>query len=254
MTKTIKNTLKKILECFESENLPKAMSYSVFPIANIPSSNWSLLNRMLVFFSDTQDARGFRQWKEVNRYVKKGSKSIHILVPRIMKSENEEGDEKVKLSGFMARPVFRMEDTDGDPLEYEQIELPNLPLMEKAKEWGISVKAIPGNYSYYGYFSHQRKEIALASKEETVFFHELAHAAHERLEGTNKRQLWKKEIVAELSAAVMCQIVGKTSKFLGNNHKYIRHYAKKANLTPVQGCLKVIGDVEKVLGLILAEA
>jgi len=146
----------------------------------------------------------------------------------------------------MARPVFRIEDTEGETVKYEQVELPNLPLMEKAKEWSISVKPIPGNQSYYGYFSHHRNEIALASKEETVFFHELAHAAHKRLVGTNKSQQWKKEIVAELAAAVICQIVGKTSKYLGNNYRYIDHYAKKANLRPVQGCLKVISDVEKV--------
>ena len=253
MTKTIKTALKKILGCFESGNLPKAISYSVFPAANIPSSKWSLLNRILMFLSDTQDARGFRQWKGVNRYVKKGAKAIHILVPRIMKRENDEGDEEERLAGFMAKPVFRIEDTEGETVEYEQIELPNIPLIEKAKEWGISVKPIPGNHSYYGYFSHERNEIALASKEETVFFHELAHAAHKRLVGTNKSQQWKKEIVAELAAAVMCQIVGKTSKYVGNNFRYIEHYAKKANLTPVQGCLKVISDVEKVLGLILTK-
>ena len=49
--------------------------------------------------------------------------------------------------------------------------------MEVAQEWGISVKAIPGNYRYSGYFSQDRREIGLASKEETVFFHELAHYA-----------------------------------------------------------------------------
>ena len=252
LTKTIKTTLKKVLECFGSGNLPKAITYSVFPAANIPSSRWSLLNRILVFLSDTQDARGFRQWKEVNRHVKKGAKAIHILVPRIVKRENDEGEEE-RLAGFMARPVFRIEDTEGETVKYEQVELPNLPLMEKAKEWSISVKPIPGNQSYYGYFSHHRNEIALASKEETVFFHELAHAAHKRLVGTNKCQQWKKEIVAELAAAVICQIVGKTSKYLGNNHRYIEHYAKKGNLRPVQGCLKVISDVEKVLGLILTK-
>ena len=176
MTKTIKNTLNKILNCFESGNLPKAISYSVFPAANIPSSKWSLINRILMLLSDTQDARGFRQWKEANRYVKKGVKAIHILVPRIVKHENDEGDEE-KLAGFMARPVFRKEDTEGETVEYEQVELPKLPLMEKAKEWGISVKSIPGNQNYYGYFSHHRNEIGLASKEETVFFHELAHYA-----------------------------------------------------------------------------
>jgi antirestriction protein ArdC len=253
LTKTIKTVLKKVLDCFESQNLPKAITYSVFPAANMPSSNWSLLNRILIFLSDTHDARGFRQWKEVDRYVKKGAKAIHILVPRIMKKENDEGNEEERLAGFMARPVFRIEDTEGETVEYEKVELPNLPLMEKAKEWGISVKAIPGNPTYYGYFSSERKEIALASKEETVFFHELSHAAHKRLVGTNKNQQWKKEIVAELAAAVLCQIVGKTSKYLGNNYRYIEHYAKKASLNPVQGCLKVINDVEKVLGLILTK-
>ena len=253
MTKTIKTALKKILNCFEAGNLPKAITYSVFPAANIPSSKWSLINRILMFLSDTQDARGFRQWKEINRHVKKGAKAIHILVPRIVKRENEEGDEE-KLTGFMAKPVFKKEDTEGETVKYEQTELPNLPLIEKAKEWDISVKPIPGNHSYYGYFSHHRNEIALASKEETVFFHELAHAAHHRLIGAHKTdQQWKKEIVAELTAAVICQIVGKTSKYLGNNHRYIEHYAKKANLNPVQGCLKVISDVEKVLGLILTK-
>jgi len=44
----------------------------------------------------------------------------------------------------MGRPVFRVEDTDGQPLEYERIELPELPLMEKATEWRISVKAVLG--------------------------------------------------------------------------------------------------------------
>jgi hypothetical protein len=114
LTKTIKTVLKKILDCFESNNLPEAITYSVFPATNMPSSNWSLLNRILIFLSNTQDARGFRQWKEVDRHVKKGAKAIHILVPRIMKRENDEGDEEERLAGFMARPVFRIEDTEGE--------------------------------------------------------------------------------------------------------------------------------------------
>jgi hypothetical protein len=255
LTKAIKQTLKNILDCFESGNLPEAITYSVFPAANIPSSNWSLLNRILMYLSGTEDARGFRQWNQANRHVKKGAKAIYILVPRMMKLENENGDEEKRLAGFMARPVFRIEDTEGEKVEYQKIELPKLPLMEKAKQWGISVKSIPGNLPYYGYFSSERKEIALASKEESVFFHELAHAAHAKVKGSVvPGQNWKQEIVAELSAAVLSQMVGKRlDDYLGNHYRYIETYAKKANLTPVQGCLKVISDVEKVLGLILAE-
>ena len=62
---------------------------------------------------------------------------------------------------------------------------------------------------------------------------------------------WKDEIVAELSAAVLCEMVGKTSKRIGNHLKYIQHYAEKENLNPVRACLKVINEVEKVLELIL---
>ncbi len=253
MTKKIKQTLKNILDCFESGNLPKAITYSVFPPANIPSANWSLLNRILVFLSGTQDARGFRQWKEAKRYVKKGAKAIYILVPRIVRHENEEGDKEQKLAGFMARPVFRIEDTKGETVEYERVELPDLPLMEKAKQWGIKVKTIPGNHTCYGYYSSDQKEIALASKEETVFFHELAHAAHKRISKSDKNAKWQKEIVAELAAAAMCELLGKPTRFLGSNYQYIEHYAKKADLAPVQACLKVISDVEKVLDLVLAK-
>ena len=67
------------------------------------------------------------------------------------------------LNGFGCRPVFRVEDTKGEPLEYENIELPDLPFIERAQQWGISVKAIPGNYRYFGYYSPCRKEIAIAN-------------------------------------------------------------------------------------------
>ena len=205
-----------------------------------------------MFLSGTADARGFRQWKEVNRHVRKGAKALHILVPQIVRRENDKGEDEERLAGFLAKAVFRVEDTEGSPLDYKQIEVPEPPLIGKAKEWGLSVKAIPGNFQYYGYFSQSRQEIALASKEESVFFHELAHAAHQRvITDFNKTQCWKQEIVAELVAAALCRIVGKTSKYLGNNYRYIKHYANKANLASVQACLRVMGDVEKVLDVIL---
>ena len=110
---------------------------------------------------------------------------------------------------FKASPVFAFEDTDGKPLDYEQVELPELPFMERAEAWGISVKAVPGNYRYRGYYSPHRKEIAMASPEEKVFFHELAHAAHEKVKGSlTGGQDPLQEIVAELSAQALCRLVG----------------------------------------------
>ena len=125
--------------------------------------------------------------------------------------------------------------------------------MDLAEEWNISVKAIPGNYRCSGYFSQDRKEIGLASKEESLFFHELAHAGHQRLIGELKKgQDWRQEIVAELAAVTLCKLVGKDSRHLGNSYCYVERYAERANLAPWQACLKVISDTEKVLTLILA--
>ena len=260
MSKNVKEVLDIILNRFESGDIPQAIAYSMFPVPDLPSSKWSILNRICMFLSGTYDARGYGQWKQVNRYVKKGAKAIYILVPRVLKRKidtdegEDEGQEEEILAGFMARPVFKVEDTDGEPLDYQKIELPELPLLDRAKEWGITVTAVPGNFRYYGYFSQHRMEIGLATKEETVFFHELAHAAYHKMNNDSKSEdHWKEEIVAELSAAVLCNMVGKTSKWLGNNFKYIQHYAEKENLSPVKACLEVLSDVEKVLGLILTE-
>ena len=254
MNDKVKQVLSLIIDKFKSGEIPEAVAYAMFPIPDIPSARWSLLNRTLMFLSGTQDGRGFKQWQKVDRFVKKGSKAIYILVPFIKKVEDG-GDEKQVLYGFGCRPVFCVEDTDGKPLDYEQIELPNLPFLKRAKEWGISVKAIPGNYRYHGYYSFKSREIALATPEEKTFFHELSHASHEKVKGTLKAgQDPFQEIVAELSAAALCKLAGKQQKdTFGNSYRYIEKYAEKIKMSSYHACLKVMSETEKVLNLILKE-
>lgn len=76
---------------------------------------------------------GYRQWKKVGRYVKKGSKAIWILAPMVSskhvlkrivsdqkeEEETEEKDEQVKkyISGFFPVHVFDYSQTDGDELD-----------------------------------------------------------------------------------------------------------------------------------------
>jgi len=207
-----------------------------------------------MFFSGTVDARGFRQWHEVNRYVKKGSKAFHILVPCFKSVKDDEtGNETEVLRFFKSAPVFRAEDTDGEPLDYLLLEVPDLPLLERAEEWGVCVKAIPGNYSYYGSYSKANKEISLATAEECVFFHELAHAGHEKVKGDLQGgQDPLQEIVAELSAQALCRLIGKQANdTIGNSYKYIERYAEELKLSPYSACMKVMSETEKVLQLIL---
>ena len=251
MSDRIKSVLNEILKRFESGDIPEAVALSTYPVSDIPSSRWSFLNRLLMTIAGTSDARGYRQWQSVNRHVKKGARAVHIIVPKMVRKDAATGDDEQILKGFLAKPVFKFEDTDGQPLTVSDLELPDIPLLDKAAEFGIKVKAIPGNNTYFGYFSASNGEIALASKEESVFFHELSHAAHSRLPGYKDKDGWIKEIVAELSAAALCRIVGKSSKHLGNSYRYIKHYAKKANLSPIKACLDVLHEVEASLRLIL---
>jgi hypothetical protein len=253
MSDRIKAILNFIIEKFETGDIPEAVAISKFPMSDIPSSRWSFLNRIIMLIHRTMDARGFRQWQAVGRSIKGGRKAFYIMVPRLAWRESADGDDEQFIAGFMAKPVFRLEDTAGKPIEIkEPPQLSDLPLMDKAREWGINVRSIHGNYSYYGYFSQTNKEIALATEEESVFFHELAHAAHSKVQKAYKdTDIWAKEVVAELSAAALCRMVGKSSRHLGNSYRYIRHYAKEGNLSPVKACLKVLRDVEKTLGLIL---
>lgn len=254
MNAKVKQVLNAILEKFKSGDIPEAIAFSMFPaVSDIPSAKWSFLNRTIMFLSGTGDARGFKQWQQAGRQVKKGGKAFYILVPCIYKKEDGDGEEKHVLGGFKPAPVFRLEDTKGDPLDYQLLELPDLPLFDRAKEWGLSIKAIPGNYKYYGYYSSDRKEIGLATKEEGVFFHELAHCGHDKIkDGLKAGQDPLQEIVAELSAQALCKLAGKVPiNTLGNSYRYIEKYAEKINLSAFTACMKVLSEVERVLGLIL---
>lgn len=247
----VQTVLQDIVTKFQNGDIPECVAYATFPVPDIPAKKWSFLNRTIMFMSGTMDARGFRQWQQAGRFVKKGSRCFYILAPMIYKKKNE--DEEV-VRGFKSVAVFRAEDTDGQPLDHQTHQLPELPLMERAQEWGVNVKAVPGNYQYYGFFSQTRNEIGLATPDECVFMHEMVHCAESRLLGELKPgQDPLQEIVAELGAHALCRLVGKSGqRYLGNAHRYVEKYATKIGLSSSQACLRVLSRVEKALTLILA--
>jgi len=252
----VQMVLQTILEKFKTGDIPKAIAYSMFPIPKTPSDSWSYLNRLIMFLSGTYDARGIRQWNSVGRSVKRGAKAIYILVPYFVKGKNVEDHEEEILKGFMASPVFKVQDTEGEHLDYIQdIPVPDLPLMERAKELGIKISTELPCYGFYGVYIANKKEILIASPEEIVFFHELSHAAYEfcidKLKPSNN---WIQEVIAELSAQALCHLVGKQpNNNLGNSYHYIESYAASEGLKPVTACLKVINDVETILNFILGK-
>ena len=219
-----------------------------------------------MYLQGTQDARGFLMWKEAGRYVKAGSKAIYILAPSIIKEEKSDKDlslgdkglvnlpkvdidKEYKLVGFRAIPVFKAEDTTGKPLEYENIPLPEFKFSNVAKSWNLKVEGMGFISDFYGAYSPSEKKILMASPEEEVFFHELAHAAHDRTGLLQSRTKMQREIIAEFSSAVLCYLVNKTNNRIGNAYAYLKSYCGDKDIN--KEVLNLISDIEKVLKLIL---
>lgn len=253
-SKKAKDCLQRIVDLFKAGNIPKALAVATIPPQHgIPSAKWSIGNRVLQFIADTSDARGFRQWQKTGRKIKKGAKAFCILGPntKVIKDTGDNGQkaEKIIVTGFHAIPVFRSEDTDGKPLPYEPATPP--PLVNVASQFGLSVSYQTFASKYYGYYQSGPKRIVLATHSAQVFFHELAHAAHERVESDLKGgQVPSQEIIAELTAATLAQMYCPETN-LGFSYEYIKSYAKKSKKGIERACLAVINTVGKVLNEII---
>lgn len=259
----ISNAIHNILKIFKSGNFPQAVAMSIIRKHsgdNIPSDSWSLANRLLMAAQDTSDARGFRQWQQVNRQVKKGSKAIHIFSPIIKTlndTDNKTGEDVKKnvLIGFSTIPVFRYEDTEGDDLpvyDYSPKKYP--PFFDVADKLGINVKYKPFRGNYLGLYNAYSDKITLYSDSAVTYYHELAHAIDHKVNGdlrnNNKN---RNEIVAEFSAIVLCQL-SDISGYEDQSYKYIREYCKhsKTDAAILKKIMGILADVEKIIDTVLA--
>jgi hypothetical protein len=254
---TVNKAIESLLELFRSGNVPEKIADVLNPCFEIPSADWSLRNKLIMAMAGTEDARGFLQWKKSGRYIKGGCKAFYILAPCVkkMEKENSEGlkEEVNVLRGFRGMPVFRLEDTDGKEIEYKSLPVPGYRFIEVAESWGINVFSVGGNKSYLGAFVRTwggEKKINMATPEQGVFYHELAHAGHDKVKLLDKRNKKEKEIVAEFCASVLSFMDGYERR-LGNSYEYLKHYAGEEN---VEGAvMRLLGDIEKVLKVILEE-
>src|SRR5690606_15517582 len=126
---------------------------------------------------------------------------------------DEETGEEVRRSilvGFRSIPVFAVEDTEGEPLpevDYRPKDLP--PLMEVAERLGVTVDYAPKpEGGAWGWFDPTTQRIVLYTHDVKTFFHELAHAAHAKIEPLVPGQDPRQEIIAETVALVLCRLYG----------------------------------------------
>ncbi len=260
---------QRIVEAFQQpERLPQALApIFIHRKDDVPCRKWSWHNQLVAALSGTTDARGFRQWDEVKRKVKKGSKAIWILAPCVknLKDKNDRGEEVQHriLYGFKAIPVFAVEDTEGEPLpavddRYDSW-LQQLPLLEVAKAWDITVGTYSGSETApLGYFQYATtgQAVMLGVENLSTWAHEMVHAADHRLAGVNtKPDRAHKEIVAELGGAVLLECLGMSHDAdLGGAYSYIQHYADETKKDVVRASIEVLDRVCNCVKLILETA
>lgn len=257
LTEQAEAALTSLIKRFENGEIPRMvqMHYRGRSRTGKPLYRWSLQNQLIAWCHDTMDARTFNQWKEVGRSVNKGAKAFHILAPMVVKKKDDPKGGMACI-GFKGIPVFRVEDTEGDELAKE-VEVPPLrlpPLLEVAAEWGISVHYTP-MMGALGSCSQDGSRIELATKDEAVFFHELAHAADARLQEGKKLnggQHVDQEAVAELSAAVLCNLFSGLDTAC-NCWSYITSYAGNDKDKTLAAIRTVIARTQAVLDSILIQ-
>ena len=254
----IHNAIDNMLSMFESGKFPESVAMTIIRKQegdNIPSDSWSLGNRVLMKIQGTEDARGFRQWQQVNRQVKKGAKAIHILSPvmkKIVEADKKTGEEvqKIIIIGFSPLPVFRYEDTEGEEVaQYNYAPKTYPPFYDVADKLGIEVTYKPLRSNYFGLYNSKRDKISLCSESAITYYHELAHALDNRLNPDFKKKSKKrKEIVAEFAGIVLCQLSG-ISGYEDQSYKYISEYCKKDKTegAVLKSIMGVLSDVEKIV-------
>ena len=259
----LNDAVKNLMEMFKNQKFPEQVAFTIIKRRNAdsatkPSDKWSIGNLLIMaFIGKTADARTYKQWQAVNRYVKRGSKAFNIFAPvthKVKKTDSDNNEDEYILVGFRAMPVFRYEDTDGEPLQQADYTPPELPpFFDVAEKLGLTVKWQPFDYQAYGWFSPKNKSITLGSQDAFIYFHELAHAVNATFEDISKNRS-KAEIVADLTAAVLCELQG-ISGYQQQTYEYIQHYCRdKSDSSVIKAILSVLNNVEKIATIIIDTA
>lgn len=252
-----------ILRAFQS---PSTLPAAIAPVFiqrkdGSPCRAWSWANQLLVALNGHSDARGFRQWQSVNRFVRKGERSFTILSPVMKARETDDGEKESFLLGFKGTAVFGLSQTDGEPLPECDPELlrwvETLPLVDVAREWGLTVETYSGRSgAANGWYSGGHQTIALGVRNLSTWAHELIHAADDRLGQLQAHEAkWRKETVAELGGAILLECLGKpTDADLGGCWQYVQAWCAHDGIEPVVACQRMLKRTCDAVALVLETA
>lgn len=263
----IQAATSQVLEMFRSQKFPAMVALTTIKRIKgdkkFPSDSYSFLNRLILAFHGAEVAMGYKAWqKDYGRYVKKGERAIKIFAPltkNIKAEDSPDGKEHVLILGFRSIPVFDYKSTDGKPLDImehdytpDKDKMP--PFLDVAKALDIKVKWKPACRNAYGWYSPRDNEITLCSEDYITYFHELAHAIADYLDDLKCHDTAYNEIVAELSAAILCEL-NAIQGFHHQSYEYILEYSKdKTPKAVISAITSVLGSVENIVSLIIKTA
>lgn len=273
--KEITDKLQKGIEdLFDSDN------YKNYLKTMSKFTSYSLNNTLLIAMQkpDATTVAGYTTWKQMNRQVIKGSKSIKILAPCIYKKKpdsdisdipdknvliKDNGDsaepEKI-LVGFKIVNVFDYSQTEGEPLPEITHKLEGnvneyTDFMEALKQYSpvpIEFKEIEGSAN--GYYHLIDKNIVIDVDMSQMMncktaIHEIAHAIlHDKDTGMEKDALLDretKEVQAESVAFTVCQYYGiNTSDY---SFGYIGGWSSGKNLKELKASLETIRQTAQII-------
>lgn len=256
--KNFQDVVPMLLDMFAHEDFPAQLALTIIKRENaIPSDSWSITNRLIMHvIGETNDARTYKQWQSAGRQVKKGQKAFFVIAPVTKKFRNDEKDEdEIRIIGFRALPVFAIEATEGEPLPESDCTPAKLPpFFDAAEALGVKVSWKPISRNAYGYYRLSDRSITLHSQDYAVFYHELGHAVHDTIEPLADVPDDKAEVVAELTAAVLCEMA-EVSGYQQQSYEYIKQYVSgKDNKAVLKAIADVLALVEQIVGKVVAAA
>jgi hypothetical protein len=149
--------------------------------------------------------------------------------------------------------IAEFETALNSPLVGKAHGIDDLPLIGKAREWGLTVKLVPALHKRLGHYDKDRREILLVSPDTQTFLHELAYVAIERLDGAiSHTQLQWMEVMAEMAALALChRVIGKSDQGLRSAYYHIFLNSVVLGMSPIEACLEVFSETERIIRHIL---
>jgi antirestriction protein ArdC len=188
---------------------------------------------------------GYQQWASLGCNVKQGEKGTKVFRPRIFK---DKGTDEAKLCGMHVETVFNADQVEGlDLSSFKGFTSSTIEPKEQADKIINEMPQRPSightnsNLAYYSPLTDSvtmPSAVSCSSEEYySILFHELAHSTgHEsrlnrasltKIQGHNRHEYSKEELVAEMTAAILCNESGIANKdTVKNSAAYIQSWFK----------------------------